>query len=187
MNATQKTNKTATINWQIIIRLMIVFCFVFAVASCKFFSKEQPQLNLSKLQLKEDIISFTFKKAPKIYSGLIRLDNEIVLIDNELERLKEIENEFPRQIRIIIVERGNWKKVKNELLASFASLKREVEKIYVTHLVNKEKGSKLIGKNMKSLVETVNKALESSSAHTKRLIAKEKKSFLASLKNKILG
>ncbi len=148
---------------------------------------DQPQLDLSKLQLKEDIITFTFWKVPKIYSGLVKLDGEIDLIDKELERLKEIEAEFPKQKKIIINERKNWKKVKKDLRSSLSNLEKKVEKIYVTHLVNKDKGTELINKKMTPLVDTINKALEASSPHTKRLIVVEKKSVFASLKDNLFG
>ena len=45
----------------------------------------------------------------------------------------------------------------------------------------------LINKNMKPLVDTLNKTLEASSPHTKRLIVVEKKSFFASLKDNLFG
>ena len=111
----------------------------------------------------------------------------MVLIDKELERLKEIEAEFPKQKKIIITERNNWKKVKKDLRSSLSNLEKDVEKIYVTHLVNKSKGTELINKNITPLVDTINKALEASSPHTRRLIVVEKKSFFASLKDKLSG
>ena len=188
MDVTLRTKRNAPIKSRIITRMVVVFCFVSVVASCGFLNKnDQPQVGLSKLQLKKDIITFTFRKVPKIYSGLVKLDSEIVLIDKELERLKEIEAEFPKQKKIIITERNNWKKVKKDLRSSLSNLEKEVEKIYVTHLVNKDKGTELINKNMKPLVDTINKTLEASSPHTKRLIVVKRKSFFASLKDKLSG
>ena len=188
MNVILGITRNAPTNRRIITRMMMVFIFVYIVTSCGFLNKNgQPQVDLSKLQLKEDIISFTFSKVPRIYSGLVKLDSEMVLIDKELERLKEIEAEFPKQKKIIITERNNWKKVKKDLRSSLSNLEKEVEKIYVTYLVNKSKGTELINKNMKPLVNTIKKALEASSPHTKRLVVFEKKSFLASLKDKLSG
>jgi len=188
MNAIGKVKRIYTIKGGIITRMAVVFCFVSVVVSCGFLNKnDRPQLVLSKLQLNKDIITFTFSKVPRIYFGLVKLDNEIVLIDKELERLKEIEAEFPKQRKIIITERNNWKKVKKDLRSSLSNLEKVVEKIYVTHLVNKDKGTELINKNMKPLVDTINKTLEASSPHTKRLIVVERKSFIASLKDKLSG
>ena len=188
MNVTLRIKRNAPINWGIITRMVVVFCFVSVVASCEFLNKNaQPQVNLSKLQLNKDIITFTFSKVPKIYSGLVKLNSEIVLIDKELERLKEIEAEFPKQRKIIITERNNWKKVKKDLRSSLSNLEKEVEKIYVTHLVNKNKSTELINKNMRPLVDTINKTLEASGPHTKRLIVVEKKSVFASLKDNLFG
>ena len=187
MNVILRIEKIAPTNRCIITRMVAMFCFVSIVTSCGFLNKnKQPQLDLSKLQLKKDIITFTFRKVPSIYSGLVKLDSEIDLIDKELARLKEIEAEFPKQKNIIVTERSNWKKVKKNLRSSLSNLEKEVEKIYVTHLVNKNKGAELINKNMKPLVDTINKALEASSPHTKRLIVK-KKSLLASLKDNLFG
>ena len=72
-------------------------------------------------------------------------------------------------------------------LPTLSNLEKEVEKIYVTHLVNKNKGAELINKKMTPLVDTINKALEASNPHTKRLIVVEKKSVFASLKDRLFG
>lgn len=181
-------NKNYPIKWGIITRVVMVFTFVFVVTSCELINKnKKPQLDLTKLQLKEDIIAFTFYKVRKIYSGLVKLDNQIVLIDKELERLKEIEAEYPKQKKIIITERKIWKKVKKNLQTSLSNLEKEVEKIYVTYSVNKNKGIELINKNTKSLVNDIGKALEASRPHTKRLIVVVKKSFIDIFKAKLFG
>jgi hypothetical protein len=188
MNTILRLNKNAPSNRRIITRMVVVFVFLYIITSCGFLNKnDQPQLDLSKLQLKEDIITFTFRKVPKIYSGLVKLNSEIDLIDKELERLNEIEAEFPKQKIIVMTEHNNWKKVKRNLRSSLSNLEKEVEKIYVTHLVNKNKSAELINKNMKPLVATINKALEAANPHTKRLIVVEKKSVFASLKDNLFG
>jgi hypothetical protein len=188
MSAIMKANTNFSTDRCIITRMVVMFCLVSIVTSCQFLNKNgQPQLDLTKLQLKEDIITFTFSKVPKIYSGLVKLDSEIDLIDKELDRLKEIEAEFPKQKNIIITERNNWQKVKKNLHSSLSNLEKAVEKIYVTHLVNKNKGVELIKKNIKPLVGTINKALEASRPHTKRLIVAEKKSLFSSLKENLFG
>ena len=188
MGALVKSKNSFRTNRRIITRMIIAFFSLSVVASCGFLTKNnQPQLDLTKLQLKKEIITFTFHKIPKIYSGLVKLDNEIVLTDKELERLKEIETEFPKQSKIISTERNNWQRVKKDLNSSLTNLEKEIEKIYVTYLVNKNKGRDLIKNNMKALLDTINKTLEASTPHTKRLIAVEKKSFWANLKNKLSG
>lgn len=188
MNAAKGTKRTSPLRWGIVTQAMMLLIFVSLFSSCGMLSKNgKPRLDLTKIQLKEDIITFIFSRMPKIYSGLVKLDDEIGLIDKELERLKEIESEFPKQKRIIATERNNWNKVKYALQTSLSNLEKKVESIYVTYLVNKEKGIELMDKSTKSLITDIDQALEASSPHTKRLIVVEKKSFIAYLRDRLLG
>ena len=188
MNAVTRTKKTSTLRWGMVTQAMTLLIFVSIFSSCGLLGKNgKPHLEFTKIQLKEDIITFTFSRMPNIYSGLVKLDHEIGLIDTELERLKEIESEFPKQKKIIVTERNNWNKVKHALQTSLSNLEKRVESIYVTYLVNKEKGSELMNKSTKSLITDIDQTLEASGPHTRRLIAVKKKSFIANLRDRFFG
>ena len=188
MNAVIRTKRTSPLKWGIVTQAVMLLIFVSVFTSCGLLGKNgKPRLDLTKLQLKEDIIAFVFSRMPNIYSGLVKLDDEIGLIEKELERLKEIESEFPKQKKIILTERNNWNKVKHSLQTSLLNLEKKVESIYVTYLVNKEKGIELMDKSTKSLITDIDQTLEVSSPHTKRLIVVGKKSFIVNLKNRLFG
>ena len=140
---------------------------------------------LAKVQLKQEMLSFTFQRLPDIYQGLVRLNDQILLIDKELERLKEIEAEFPRQKAIINAERSNWTRVQRSLFTALSRIEKAVEKIYVSHLVNTDKGIALIKKENKPLSESVQKALTTAEPHTKRLKVEKKKTFIDRIKEKL--
>ena len=174
--------------WIVILFVILAFIAIGVVAAGSLSKKESlPRKTLSKIPLKENILSFTFRMLPKLYSGLVRVNDDIVLIDRELERLKQIETEFPRQQRIVSAERTNWQRIQKGLLTTIGRLETEIETVFVTYLVNAEKGKKLIAEQRKSLVTTLYKAIEEASPQIRRLKPVVKKSPLDKLKKKISG
>ena len=184
--AEKKTS--SPIKWLIIAAVMVIIIAVAVVAAGRIFGKNQrPRTDLARIRLKEDIIVFTFKTLPNLYSGLVQLNNEIDLIDKEQERLKEIEAEFPRQNKIISAERSNWKKVKMDLLTAVSTIEKNIENIYVTHLVNKAKAKELIKEKTETLTTNINEALQASKPHTNRLKIDKKKTVIDKLREKIFS
>ena len=176
------------INRRTIITVFVIIAAVAVVTGCDLVKKEKkPRQDLSRVQLKGDIILFTFKTVPYLYSSLVRLNDEIVLIDKELERLITIEGEFPRQKKIISLERSNWKKIQKGLFAALSNIEKDTEKIYVTHLVNKAKGKELIDKRVETLTTSIKEALNTSQPHTKRLKVVIKKTKMDKLKEKLFS
>ena len=149
-------------------------------------SKEKAPQELAKVGLKSEILSFVFQTTPDIYSGLVKLNNQALLIDKELERLEEIESEFPGQKRVITTEKLNWNKIQKALLAAISKIEKTVETLYVTHLVNPDKGKALIDIEKKPLSQIVDEALTATAPHIKRLKTTKKKTFLDRIKEKLL-
>jgi len=164
--------------------LVIAVAVVAAAALSR--SKTEAPRELVKVRLKPEILSFTFKTTPDICSGLVKLNNEVLLIDKELERLKEIESEFPDQKKIITTEKQHWKKVQKELLTAISKIEKTVETFYVTHLVNPGKGKALVDKERKPLSQIAENTLTATAPHIKRLKTAKKKTFLDRLKEKLL-
>lgn len=140
---------------------------------------------LAKVKLNPEILTFAFQMTPNIYRGLVRFNGQILLIDKELDRLTEIEAEFPRQKAIVNGERANWTRLKKSLFTALSWIEKEVEKIYVTHLVDPDKGKALVEKETPSLMQAVNKALDASEPQIKRLRVEKKKTILDRLKEKL--
>ncbi|HIE54860.1 MAG TPA: hypothetical protein EYP90_06725 [Chromatiaceae bacterium] len=155
--------------------------------ACNSSQDTPPQDELSKVQLNEDILAFAFKNTPRIYSGLVKINHEILLIDAELERLKGIETTYPRQQKIVAIEKANWKKIQRNLLDELAVVEKDIERIYVTYLVNKQKGKVLIKEKADTILSSINNTLQASTAHTQRLKPNRKKSFIQKFKAKFFG
>jgi archaellum component FlaC len=168
------------------VRINILFLFIISLSlGCNGAKSQNPVKDLTHIKLSEDAILFTFNNIPRIYSGLASIDNEIVLIDNELERLKEIETQYPRQFKVVAIEKTNWIKIRRNLLDDLETLEKDIERLYVTYIVNKDKGNALIEEKSESIITAINTALDISTPDTRRLKPVEKKSFVARIKDKI--
>lgn len=168
-----------------ILATLSFFLVGFGLIGCNGSKVQSPQKDLTHIKLSEDAILFTFNNVPRIYSGLASIDNEIVLIDNELERLKEIEAQYPRQFKVVAIEKTNWIRIRRNLLDDLEALEKDIERLYVTYIVNKEKGDALIKEKEDLIITAINTALHTSTPDTTRLKPEEKKSFLAKIKDKI--
>ena len=166
---------------------ILLFIIGLSLTGCNTSKDRKFQKDLSKSRLNADIVTFTFQAIPSIYSGLVKLNNEILLIDNELKRLKKIETKYPRQQRIVAIEKENWKKIQRNLFKELGVLEKDIEKIYVTYLVNKEKGKTLIKEKTKPIFSAIKNAIKTSTPHTRRLQPTPKKSFIVRMKAKFLS
>ena len=155
------------------------------LAGCNAPKNQNSLKNLTHIKLNKDIIQFTFENIPRIYSGLVSIDNEIMLIENEFERLKEIENQYPRQLKIVAIEEANWINIKRSLLDDLETLEKNIERLYVTYMVNKDKGNALIEEKSETIITAIDTALNISTPDTTRLKPVPKKSFVARIKDKI--
>jgi hypothetical protein len=154
-------------------------------AGCNSSEQQKPQVDLSKVQLRGDIVVFSYRVVPRIYSGLVKIDDELLLIDEELQRLKKIETDYPRQRGVVIAEKKNWISLRKDLVKALDKLKKEIEKIYVTYLVNKEKGEALIDQKSDAILAVINSSLDETSPYTNRLRPPPvKQSFLDKIKSK---
>lgn len=177
---------TSAAKWVILLVVAGLVVAAAMVATANLSRKKQTAPgSLAKVRLKPEILSFAFQTIPNIYRGLVRFNDQILLIDKELERLNDIESEFPNQKTIINAERTNWTRIQKGLFAALSRFEKEVEKIYVTHLVNPDKGKALVDKEITPLIEAVNKTLETSEPQTKRLRVEKKKTFVDRLKEKL--
>jgi predicted transcriptional regulator len=179
--------KSSAAKWVVIMAVVGILIAIAVVAAAGLSrSRNKTPKELAKVALKAEILSFTYQTTPSIYSGLVKLNNRVLLIDKELERLKEIESEFPDQKKIINSEKLNWNKIQKTLLTSISKTEKTVETLYVMHLINQDKGKTLIDKEKKPLSQIVDKALTDTAPEIKRLKTTENKSFLHRIKEKLL-
>lgn len=140
------------------------------------------------IQMKSEVIAFTFEKLPRIYKDLLLLTNEISLIDREIERLEGIAKEFPDQLKMINVEKRMWEKTRQRLLNALVKSARAIEALYVAYRVNPPKGIEKINAEKDSLKGEIDDTLESVETLVERLKTHtvKKKTFIDRIKDPVL-
>ncbi len=139
------------------------------------------------ISLNEEILSFSIEILPEISTALLTIDYELYVIDNEIERLNKMEKEYPRQKRIIFLEKNACNAIRKNLEKSLADLEKEIETIFVSYSVNMEKGLLMIEEQKNGILKKTQTALEASNELTLRLTSKEKKGFFDKIKDQLFN
>ena len=139
------------------------------------------------ITLSEEILSFSLNTIPELSHALLSLDYELYLIDKELERLDQMEKDYPRQKQIISRERNAINSIRKNISKSLADFEKGVEAIFVSYSVNSEKGMEMIAEKKPGMLETSKKTLDDTSELTKRLAVKEDKGFIDKIKDKLFN
>ena len=125
--------------------------------------------DLTHIPLQEEVLLSTYEKLPDVYFGLVDINKELQIINKEIERLTEMEKEYPQQIEIISSEKNIWNSVKQDISKTTTTLQKEIETLHVAYRVNQEKGQKRIAEKKDQLQESIRKTLEFSQTRTERL------------------
>ena len=125
--------------------------------------------DLTHIPLQEEVLLSTYEKLPDVYFGLVDINKELQIINKEIERLTEMEKEYPQQIEIISSEKDIWNSVKHDISKTTTTLQKEIETLHVAYRVNQEKGQKRIADKKDQLQESIRKTLEFSQTRTERL------------------
>jgi hypothetical protein len=135
-------------------------------------AKAQSRTALFGMKLNADILDFSHRQAPDLYSLLISLDDTIALLDKEQAWLKQIEKQFPDQKQLINDENESLKKSQVELTAILTTVGKTVETLYVTYIIDQRRGMALVGKQKFELKKQLSDALRSATPLTARLKSK---------------
>ena len=141
-----------------------------------------PQTAFDYINLNEDVTLFLFQRIPRLYSRIRQLNTELTMIATELERIGELENEYPSGKRIVQAERNVWVKLQKKLQVIVQSTEKKVESYYVAYMVNKETAKELINESLDGLLSQVDDILEMSKKETRRLKVVTKQTFMEKLK-----
>ena len=136
------------------------------------------------LGLSEEILSFSIQTIPELAQALLSLDYELYLIDRELERLNQMDKDYPRQKQIIAKERNTINTIRRNVSKSLADFEKDVEAIFVSYSLNREKGLEMIQEKKTGMLQLSQKALDDSSELTKRLALDENKGLVDKIKDK---
>ena len=131
--------------------------------------------DLKYIFLKEEILLSTYEKLPTVYSGLVEINNELLVINQEIDRLREMELEFPQQKNMIISEKKIWEDLQQTIANTVKMLESELETLYVAYKVNDETGLRMIEGKRDPLKTSITKTMETSQDKTKRLKASNDK------------
>jgi hypothetical protein len=167
--------------------LVLLLLLVLGGGGFYFYKQKQGQnlpqaTTFDNVDLNEEVVVFLFQSVPRLYHRVVLLNNELALIATELERIDELQNEYPSGKRIIESERTLWLKLQKSLNLSVLSVKSAAESYYVAYMVNSEKGRELINENIGDLVADVDDVLQESSQETRRLKTVSSQTFMERLK-----
>lgn len=139
---------------------------------------------IKKSGLSKEILIFTFNLMPEVHTGIKSINDEIIITEKEIERIKEIEKEYPDQEKITTSEKKIWDKNLLTLTTFLLKQEKEIKDIYVSYQVNKETGQKLIDEKKEALATASTEVITPSTVLTEKIKAIEAaKGFLDKIKD----
>lgn len=139
---------------------------------------------IKKSGLSKEILVFTFNFMPGVHTGIKSLNDEIIITEKEIERIKEIEKEYPDQEKITTSEKKIWDKNLLILTSFLVKQEKEIKDIYVSYQVNKETGQKLVDEKKEALATASTEVITPSTVLTEKIKAIEAaKGFLDKIKD----
>ncbi len=153
---------------KLIILLIIIFLLVAAVFAYKFFfsSSENPEkiytsVSLENIKLPDEMLKFTFDHQNDLYFVILEYDRRVILLLNEINRIKNLGKQYPDQIKITEKESKNLIKAKDKAKKKFDKIIKEIRSLYVLYNVNKDQGLKKIQEKNKDLILLAREAVTS--------------------------
>ena len=172
-----------------VIVVLLLLILLIAVGGGGYFVYKQkqartlpPQTTFDYLNVNEEIALFLFQRIPSLYSRVRQLNTELTIIAAEMERIDELENEYPSGKRIVQAERNVWVKLQKQLQAIVQATEKKVESYYVAYMVNKVTSKELINESLDGLLSQIDNVLEISKKETKRLKVVKEQTFMEKLK-----
>jgi len=108
----------------------------------KYVKKAPLQTKLSTMKVKEELIRFTHDRvSTALYHNMITLDDIVAMMDRELDRLKRIGKKFPNQSEIVASQTKELGIAREKLSKTLAGVTADIERMYVTWLVDRSEGT----------------------------------------------
>jgi intein-encoded DNA endonuclease-like protein len=108
----------------------------------KYYRKAPLRSKLSSIKVKGELIRFTHDHvSTSLYRNMVLLDDVLVMMDTELDRLKRIGKKFPNQRGIVASQSEELRSARQRLAGVLANVNDALEKMYVTWLVNRSQGA----------------------------------------------
>jgi hypothetical protein len=107
-----------------------------------YYQKEPLRSKLATIKVKPELIRFTHDQvSTALYHNMVMLDDILVMMDTELDRLKRIGKKFPNQQRIVASQTEALKKARERMARVLTDVNAALENMYVTWLVNRSEGT----------------------------------------------
>jgi hypothetical protein len=136
----------------------------------KYLKKTPLRTRLSSMKMREELIRFIHDHVSQaLYSNLITVDDIVVMMNKELDRLKRIDKRFPDQHAIIAAQTAEYTAARDHLTQVMADVGGKVEAIYVTWLVDRAKGQGQINAQKGTLTRELGDAIRGESVLVSRI------------------
>lgn len=136
----------------------------------KYVKKTPLQTRLSTIKVKEELVRFTHDHvSTALYHNMMMMDDIVVMMDRELDRLKRIGKKFPNQNGIVGSQTKDLGIARERLSKVLAGVTATIEKMYVTWLVNRSEGTGQIRSQKGTLTRLLADAIRGEAAHISRI------------------
>ncbi|MBR9984355.1 MAG: hypothetical protein KFF68_00455 [Desulfosarcina sp.] len=136
----------------------------------KYYKKEPLRSKLASLKVKGELIRFTHNQvSTALYRNMVMMDDILVMMDTELDRLKRIGKKFPNQRGIIASQTEALKKARERMAVVLTDVNATLEKMYVTWLVNRSEGTGQIRSQKGTLTRQLADAIRGEAALISRI------------------
>ena len=157
--------------------ILIALVLVLALASGggflaydKYFKKEPLRSKLASMKVKGELIRFTHDRvSTSLYRNMVLLDDILVMMDTELDRLKRIGKKFPNQGGIVASQTEDLKAARERMARVLTDVNVTLEKMYVTWLVNRSEGTGQIRSQKGTLTRKLADAIRGEAALISRI------------------
>lgn len=131
------------------VAVVIAVLLVFALAGGggywahgKYYKKAPLKTRLSSMKVREELVRFTHDRvSTALYHNMVVVDDVVVMMDRELDRLKRIGKKFPKQNGIVASQVKELGIARERLSGVLAEVTASIEEMYVTWLVNRSEGT----------------------------------------------
>ena len=127
------------------------------------------QKELAHLTLPEEMVRFCFTYFPDLYQAMDQFNTQMILIEQEIQRIEEIGAAYPEQKKIADREKNTWEKAAQTLKKAFIKIEKPVKETYVLFRVNETQGLDRIKALNQDLTVEALEALKPARAMTSNL------------------
>lgn len=124
---------------------------------------------LSYISLPEEMVVFSFDHFPQLYDAFVTFNSEMILLEQEIDRIEKIAQLYPDQKKIAEKEKKTWVKAKETLNKSFIKIEKPVKETYVLFRVNEGQGLVQVEEKRKDLFDAAQSALAPAQEMTQKL------------------